>query len=89
VLLSLPLVARIPALRQLIPRTTRRLADVTAVAAVSQVTLGITTLLYLVPVPLAAMHQAGSVVLLTCLTALVCSLRRPRQAVSLIKGLNR
>jgi cytochrome c oxidase assembly protein subunit 15 len=59
----------------------------TAAAAVTQVTLGITTLLYLVPIPLAAMHQAGSVVLLTCLTALGVSLRRPRAAIQLAKKL--
>ncbi|KAK1923223.1 putative cytochrome c oxidase biogenesis-related protein [Papiliotrema laurentii] len=87
VLLSLPLIARVPSLRKVLPRATRRITDLTAVAAVSQVTLGITTLLYLVPIPLAAMHQAGSVVLLTCLTALGVSLRRPRAAVQLAKKL--
>jgi len=70
-----------------LPRYSRRLVDLTAAAAVTQVTLGITTLLYLVPIPLAAMHQAGSVVLLTCLTALGVSLRRPRAAIQLAKKL--
>ncbi|WVR08700.1 hypothetical protein IAU60_005758 [Kwoniella sp. DSM 27419] len=71
-ILSLPfLVRRIPI------ASTRRLANLTAGAAVAQVTLGISTLLYLVPVPLAAMHQAGSVVLLTCIMALAGSIRRP------------
>ncbi|WWC98265.1 hypothetical protein V866_005156 [Kwoniella sp. B9012] len=69
---SLPFVAR-----KLPFASTRRLAGLTAAAAVTQVTLGITTLLYLVPIPLAAMHQAGSVVLLTCIMALGGSLRRP------------
>ncbi len=47
-----------------------------AVAGMSltQVGLGISTLLMYVPVPLAAVHQAGSLVLLTCITCLVHSL---------------
>lgn len=40
-----------------------------------QVGLGISTLLYYVPIPLAASHQAGSVLLLTCIASLVHSLR--------------
>ncbi|WRT70824.1 uncharacterized protein IL334_007823 [Kwoniella shivajii] len=71
-ILTLPFIAR-----KLPLKTTRRLATLTAAAAVTQVTLGISTLLYLVPIPLAAMHQAGSVVLLTCIMALGGSLRRP------------
>ncbi len=42
-----------------------------------QVLLGISTLLYLVPIPLAAAHQAGSVALLTTMVHLLVSLRRP------------
>ncbi len=57
------------------------MAKLTAAAAITQVTLGITTLLYLVPIPLAAMHQAGSVVLLTCLLGLGASLKRPSASV--------
>ena len=45
-----------------------------------QVLLGISTLLYLVPVPLAALHQAGSVALLTTMVHLLVSLRRPGAA---------
>ena len=45
-----------------------------------QVLLGISTLLYLVPVPLAAAHQAGSVVLLTTAIHVLLSLRRPSTA---------
>lgn len=50
-----------------------------------QVTLGITTLLYLVPVPLAATHQAGSVVVLTCIMGLMGSLRKPGRALEALK----
>jgi len=45
-----------------------------------QVLLGISTLLYLVPVPLAAAHQAGSVALLSTMVFLVGSLRKPGAA---------
>lgn len=82
VLLSLPLIARTRSLRlAALPQNVRRWADLTAAAAVTQVTLGITTLLYLVPTHLAATHQAGSVVLLTCLMGLMGSLRRPGKLV--------
>ncbi|ORX40922.1 cytochrome oxidase assembly protein-domain-containing protein [Kockovaella imperatae] len=90
VLLSLPLLPRVimtASSRQLLPRSTMLLARSTAAAAIAQVTLGITTLLYLVPVPLAAAHQAGSVVLLTLITGLVTSLRRPGQVMRVVKSL--
>jgi heme a synthase len=45
-----------------------------------QLTLGISTLLYLVPTPLAAMHQAGAVALLTTALHLALTLRRPSAA---------
>jgi len=45
-----------------------------------QVFLGISTLLYLVPVPLAAAHQAGSVALLTAALHVLLALRRPGAA---------
>lgn len=66
-----------PALRAALPPITRKLAIGAFAAANVQVFLGISTLLYLVPVPIAAAHQAGSVALLTCMIALVTSLRRP------------
>lgn len=45
-----------------------------------QVSLGISTLVYLVPVPLAAAHQAGSLILLTLAVAAGASLRMPGKA---------
>jgi hypothetical protein len=42
-----------------------------------QVALGISTLLYLVPVPLAACHQAGSVALLTTMLHVLLTMRFP------------
>ena len=53
-----------------------------------QVALGISTLLYLVPIPLAALHQAGSVALLTTMVHLLLSLRRPAAAARLWRQAN-
>ena len=57
-----------------LPRATR--VALTAVTGMSlvQVGLGISTLLLYVPIPLAAVHQAGSLVLLTIITCAVHSL---------------
>ncbi|KAI9591747.1 putative cytochrome c oxidase assembly protein [Syncephalis fuscata] len=46
------------------------------IAALAQVSLGITTLLYSVPIPIAASHQAGSLVLLTIVLRLAHLLKR-------------
>lgn len=80
-MLSLPFIIRSPRIRSIIPTSARKLTYLTVGAVSLQVTLGITTLLYLVPVPLAATHQAGSVVLLTCLLALAGALRTPGKAL--------
>lgn len=45
-----------------------------------QALLGITTLMYMVPLPLASLHQAGSVVVLTMLTCVLAVTRKPSQA---------
>jgi cytochrome c oxidase assembly protein subunit 15 len=50
-------------------------------ASAGQVTLGITTLLYYVPISLAAAHQIGSIVVLTSGVYLTHSLRYVRPAV--------
>ena len=72
--------ARRPALKTVLPPLTLRMVTSAFAMANVQVLLGISTLLYLVPVPLAALHQAGSVALLTTLVHLVVSLRRPGAA---------
>jgi len=66
-----------PSLRAALPLAVRRLALTAFGLANVQVLLGISTLLYLVPVPLAAAHQAGSIALLSSLVALLISVRRP------------
>ncbi|KAG6914299.1 hypothetical protein DXG01_001207 [Tephrocybe rancida] len=58
------------------PLTRKAITAAFAMANV-QVLLGISTLLYLVPVPLAAAHQAGSVLLLSAMLHVLVTLRRP------------
>jgi cytochrome c oxidase assembly protein subunit 15 len=58
------------------------LAVAAGAAVVVQVGLGIATLLLMVPIPLAALHQAGALVVLTALLWLVFELRPPRRAPS-------
>ena len=56
--------------RMTLPRPRRRWLHATALAAVVQAALGIATLVLRVPIPLAALHQAGAMVLLTVLLCL-------------------
>ncbi|KDR83443.1 hypothetical protein GALMADRAFT_55107 [Galerina marginata CBS 339.88] len=69
-----------PAVRAALPPLTRVAAMAAFAMANVQVALGISTLLYLVPVPLAAAHQAGSVMLLSAMVHLLITLRRPGAA---------
>lgn len=56
--------------------------------ATLQVALGISTLIYLVPIPLAAAHQAGALALLTGCLAFAANVKRPRpQAVNYISSM--
>ncbi|WVQ77058.1 hypothetical protein IAR50_006737 [Cryptococcus sp. DSM 104548] len=73
------------AARRLPFKSSRRLAGLATAAAVTQVSLGISTLLYLVPIPLASMHQAGSVLLLTAIMALGGSLRKPSKMMRMMR----
>jgi len=69
-----------PSLRAVLPPLTRAAATAAFAMVNVQVLLGISTLLYLVPVPIAAAHQAGSVVLLSTMVYLLTTLRRPGMA---------
>ena len=61
-----------------VPRQARPWAHASLLAVAVQAALGVSTLLLHVPVPLAAGHQAGAVVLLACLVGLHHALgRRP------------
>ncbi|TFK29220.1 electron transfer protein 1 [Coprinopsis marcescibilis] len=72
-----------PAVRAALPPLTRTAITAAFAMANVQVLLGITTLLYLVPVPLAALHQAGSVMLLSAMVHVLITLRRPGAAARL------
>ncbi|KAH9921481.1 COX15-CtaA-domain-containing protein [Epithele typhae] len=77
---------RRPALAAALPPLTKRMMA-SALAMVNvQALLGICTLLYLVPVPLAAAHQAGSVALLTTVVHLLVSLGGPAPRHSVAAG---
>jgi cytochrome c oxidase assembly protein subunit 15 len=56
---------------------TKRIAHLTLLAFIGQITLGISTLLLVVPVPLGAAHQAGALVLLTMLILMNHEMRKP------------
>ena len=57
--------ARSAAVWSLLPRQARLALASMGAAAVGQVTLGISTLMLYVPIPLAVCHQGGSLVLLS------------------------
>jgi len=59
-----------------LPRNVRIAANTLAAVAYLQATLGITTLLYLVPLELASAHQAGAMTLWTVALYLAHSMRR-------------
>jgi cytochrome c oxidase assembly protein subunit 15 len=61
--------------RQNLPTGTRRLFNLLLAMLAIQITLGITTLINFVPVPLAAAHQAGALLLLTLALLLNHALR--------------
>lgn len=61
-----------------LPARARLAANCLALAALGQVALGITTLLLVVPIPLAAAHQGFAVVLLSCVLWLLHELRWSR-----------
>ena len=64
--------------RVALPRPARLALHTLLAMAVLQVSLGISTLLLVVPIPLAAAHQAGAVLLLTAAIVLRHRLRTPR-----------
>ncbi|RKF62836.1 Electron transfer protein 1, mitochondrial [Erysiphe neolycopersici] len=75
-----------PRVRNCMPNSVRRGMLGVVNIVFYQVTLGISTLLYLVPTPLAAMHQAGALALLTAVTVLGSRVWIPKRTWSLIKS---
>lgn len=64
--------------KAIIPVPAKRMMHAVMGVATLQVALGITTLIYLVPIPLAALHQAGALALLTASLAFSAKLKKPR-----------
>ncbi|RDB23256.1 Electron transfer protein 1, mitochondrial [Hypsizygus marmoreus] len=77
-----------PALKATLPPLTHLATKLAFGMANIQVLLGISTLLYLVPVPLAAAHQAGSVMLLSAMMHVLVTLRRPGLAARVWRKVN-
>lgn len=65
-------------LRRIPERRARLWGHALLVAAAAQIAVGITTLLARVPLPLAALHQAGALVVFTCALGVLHALTRPR-----------
>ncbi|KAH0545246.1 hypothetical protein FGG08_000700 [Glutinoglossum americanum] len=76
-----------PRVRAKMPKSVKRGITGIVHLAWMQVLLGISTLIYLVPMPLAAAHQAGSLALLTGVVVLGSRLRSPR-VVMATRGMN-
>lgn len=64
------------------PRALRPAATTVALLAIAQPTLGVLTLLYYVPLTLAALHQMGGFLLFSSLVWLTHALRHPKQEAS-------
>ncbi|SPO04940.1 probable COX15 - cytochrome oxidase assembly factor [Cephalotrichum gorgonifer] len=85
-IVALFMYARRSSMKSVVPANARRGVMGLLHLSMAQVTLGISTLIYMVPLPLAAMHQAGALALLTGALVLGHRLRVPK---SLIATLNR
>jgi heme a synthase len=73
--------AWISAIRRPLPIPIKRGMHAVMGLAVIQVSLGIATLVYLVPTHLAAAHQAGSLALLTAALVLITRMRVPARII--------
>ena len=67
-----------------LPKNARLAMNTMMGAVVVQVTLGITTLIYMVPIELAAAHQAGALALLTSNFWLIHALRKVPLQIPLV-----
>ncbi|KAL2259455.1 hypothetical protein VTK26DRAFT_6861 [Humicola hyalothermophila] len=77
--------SRTARIKAAMPKNVKRGVNGLLHLALTQVTLGITTLLYMVPIPLAAAHQAGALALLTGALVLGQRLRVPKATVALVQ----
>ena len=65
----------------ILPRASRAFAVGASHMGIVQVGLGIATLIYLVPIHLASLHQCGSLIILSLLTGVLATTKRPSQAL--------
>lgn len=72
--------------KHIIPTSINRSVHVMMGLVTLQATLGILTLIYLVPISLASAHQAGALALLTGSLAVAAQLRKPRMPIRLLIG---
>ncbi|KAI1436048.1 putative cytochrome c oxidase assembly protein [Xylaria sp. CBS 124048] len=84
-ILALFAYARRGQLAAVLPKAARKGVNGLVHLASLQVALGITTLIYMVPIPLAAAHQAGALALLTGTLVLGHRLRVPKSTMRLIE----
>jgi len=82
---ALVLYARTGRVRAAMPKNVKRGVNGLLHLALAQVTLGITTLIYMVPIPLAAAHQAGALALLTGALVVGQRMRVPKSTVALVQ----
>ncbi|KAL2835246.1 cytochrome oxidase assembly protein-domain-containing protein [Aspergillus cavernicola] len=76
---------RSPTMKQLLPRAAKKGVHGVVAFAWVQVGLGLSTLLYLVPTPLASAHQAGSLFLLTWVLVLGSRVWHPSRTAKLLQ----
>jgi cytochrome c oxidase assembly protein subunit 15 len=74
-----------PAIKKLLPRSAHKGVHGVVAFTAMQVTLGISTLLYLVPTHLASTHQAGSLFLLTWVLVLGSRIWHPSRTAKLLQ----
>ncbi|KAI1822842.1 putative cytochrome c oxidase assembly protein [Xylaria intraflava] len=84
-ILALFAYARTGRIAAVLPREARKGVTGVVHLACLQVALGISTLIYMVPIPLAAAHQAGALALLTGTLVLGQRLRVPKSTIRLIE----
>ncbi|OJK02410.1 hypothetical protein ASPACDRAFT_115273 [Aspergillus aculeatus ATCC 16872] len=77
--------SKVPRVNRVMGRSARRGVHGVVAFAFCQVGLGISTLLYLVPTPLASAHQAGSLLLLTWVLVLGSRVWRPTRTFKLLQ----
>jgi cytochrome c oxidase assembly protein subunit 15 len=82
---SLFFYSRTGRIKAAMPRDVRRGVTGLLHLVLTQATLGITTLIYMVPIPLAAAHQAGALALLTGALVLGHRLRVPKVTQALVR----